>query len=109
MMLRLLREHQLYAKLSKWSFFQTEVDYLGHVVSKEGKTVVPKKVRSIMEWEAPRNVYEVRYFMGLAHIIGDSSGSSHKCLIISHDCKGKVTSSNGQRSVWPVFSSSSSC
>jgi len=37
--LRLLREHQLYAKLSKCSFFQTEVHYLGHVVSKEGIAV----------------------------------------------------------------------
>ena len=32
---RFLREHQLYAKLSKCSFFQTEVHYLGNVVSKE--------------------------------------------------------------------------
>jgi len=33
-MLSLLREHQLYAKLSKCNFFHTEVPYLGHVVSK---------------------------------------------------------------------------
>ena len=39
--LRLLREHQLYAKLSKCNFFQTEVHYLGHVVSKEGIVVDP--------------------------------------------------------------------
>ena len=52
--LRLLREHELYAKLNKCSLFQTKVHYLGHVVSKEG-----------MEWPAPRNVEEVRSFMGL--------------------------------------------
>ena len=34
--LRLLREHWLYAKLSKCSFCQYEIHYLGHVVSKEG-------------------------------------------------------------------------
>ena len=39
--LRLLREHPLYAKLNKLSFFQTEVHYLGHVVSKEGIAVDP--------------------------------------------------------------------
>lgn len=39
--LRLLREHQLYAKLNKCSFFQNEVHYLGHVISKEGITVDP--------------------------------------------------------------------
>ncbi len=55
-MLRLLREHQLYAKLNKCSFFQTEVHYLGHVVSKEGITIDPGNIRAIMEWAAPKNV-----------------------------------------------------
>ena len=63
--LRLLRENQLYAKLNKCSFFQTKVHYLGHVVSKEGVAVDPKKIRVIMEWVAPKSVDEVRYFMGL--------------------------------------------
>ena len=64
-MLRLLRGYKLYAKLSKSSFFQTEVHYLGHVFSKEGITLVLEKIRAIMEWEAPKNVDEVRSFMGL--------------------------------------------
>eukprot|EP00253_Pinus_taeda_P020658 PITA_20658 len=64
--LRLLREHQLYAKLRKCSFFQSEEHYLGHVVSKEGIVVDTKKVRAIMEWVDPKSVDEVRYFMGLA-------------------------------------------
>ena len=63
--LRLLKEHQLYAKLNKCSFFQTGVHYLGHVVSKESIVVDPEKIRAIMEWVAPKNVDEVRYFMGL--------------------------------------------
>ena len=54
----------MYAKLDKCSFFQTEVHYLGHVVSKEGIVVDPEKVRAIMEWETLRNVYVARYFMG---------------------------------------------
>ena len=45
----LLRENHLYAKLNKFSFFQTEVHYLGHVVSKEGIVVDPKTIRVIME------------------------------------------------------------
>jgi len=66
-MLRLLREHQLYAKLRKCSFFQTKVHYFEHGVSKEDIIPVdPKKIRVIMEWESPRNVDEVRSFMELA-------------------------------------------
>ena len=65
-MLRLLREHKLYAKLNKCSFFQNEVHYLGHVVSNECIAIDPKKIRAIMEWVAPKSVDEVRSFMGLA-------------------------------------------
>ena len=64
--LSLLREHQLYVKFSKCSFFQTDVHYLGHVVSKEGIAVDTEKIRAIMEWVDPKNVDEVRSFMGLA-------------------------------------------
>eukprot|EP00253_Pinus_taeda_P035904 PITA_35904 len=66
-LLRLLREHQLYAKLNKCSFFHIVVHYLGHVVStKEGIVVDPKNIRAIMEWVSPKSVDEVRSFMGLA-------------------------------------------
>lgn len=63
--LRLFREHQLYDKLSKCSFFEIEVHYLGHVVSKEGIVVDPKKIRAMMEWATLRNVDEVRSFIVL--------------------------------------------
>eukprot|EP00253_Pinus_taeda_P035159 PITA_35159 len=56
--LRLLREHQLYAKLNKCSLFQTEVHYFGQVVSKEGIALDLEKIRVIMEWVAPKNVDE---------------------------------------------------
>ena len=39
---------------------------MGNVVSKEGIAVDLEKIRAIMEWVAPRNVDEVRSFMGLA-------------------------------------------
>jgi hypothetical protein len=38
---------------------------LGHIISEEGIIVDPEKVESIIEWSAPRNVVEVRSFMGL--------------------------------------------
>jgi len=40
-MMRLLREHHLYAKLDKCSLFQSEIHYLAHVISKEGIVVYP--------------------------------------------------------------------
>jgi len=62
-----LREHHLYPKLSNCSFFQTEVHYLGNVVSKEGIVVDLENIRAIKEWVAPQSVDEVRSFMSLIH------------------------------------------
>jgi hypothetical protein len=66
MVLQVLREHQLYTKLNKCSFYQRQIHYLGHIISEEGIAVDPQKVEAIREWSVPRNVVEVRYFMGLA-------------------------------------------
>ena len=37
------REHQLYAKLSKCSFYQKQIHYLGHIISKDGIVVDPRR------------------------------------------------------------------
>ncbi|KAL0302541.1 UNVERIFIED_CONTAM: Retrovirus-related Pol polyprotein from transposon.6 [Sesamum calycinum] len=64
--LQILREKQLYAKFSKCEFWMEEIAFLGHVVSKEGVQHDPAKVKAILEWEPPKNVSEVRSFLGLA-------------------------------------------
>ncbi|KAG7543335.1 Integrase catalytic core [Arabidopsis thaliana x Arabidopsis arenosa] len=61
-----LREQKLYAKLSKCSFWQRSIGFLGHIVSEEGVSVDPEKIRSIKQWPTPRNATEVRSFLGLA-------------------------------------------
>eukprot|EP00253_Pinus_taeda_P031671 PITA_31671 len=64
--LQTLREHQLYAKFSKCDFFKEEIQYLGHVITKEGIVVDPEKIKAIMDWPVPKDVADVRSFMGLA-------------------------------------------
>jgi hypothetical protein len=56
MVLQVLREHQLYAKLRKCSFYQKKIHYLGHIISKDGIAIDPKKIESIRGWSAPNNV-----------------------------------------------------
>jgi hypothetical protein len=63
LVLQCLREHKLYGKLSKCSFYQSNIHYLGHVISDEGIVVDPAKVEAIMEWSAPMNVPKVCSFM----------------------------------------------
>jgi hypothetical protein len=66
LVLETLREHQLYAKFSKCEFWLKEVGFLGHVLSAGGLSVDPKKIQSVMDWEAPTTQTEVRSFLGLA-------------------------------------------
>ena len=63
--LKLVREHKLYAKLSKCDFYKDKIHYLGHIISDEGISVDPEKIESIMNWKNPRNVTIVIYFMVL--------------------------------------------
>ncbi|XP_072087191.1 uncharacterized protein [Arachis hypogaea] len=58
--LQILKERKLYAKLSKCEFWKEEVKFLGHVVSKRGIAVDPSKVEAVMEWERLTTVTESR-------------------------------------------------
>ena len=64
--LQILREKQLFAKLIKCDFWFKEVSFLGHIVSTEGIRVDPAKIEAIVSWKPPQNVIEVRSFLGLA-------------------------------------------
>ena len=64
--LQVLRDHQLYAKVSKCEFWLIEVKFFGHVVSASGVSVDPEKVKVVMSWDKPKSVFEIRSFLGLA-------------------------------------------
>ncbi len=64
--LGILREKKLFAKLKKCKFWSVKVTFLGHVISKDGVAVDPRKIEAVMDWERPTNVREIRSFLGLA-------------------------------------------
>ncbi|XP_042497656.1 uncharacterized mitochondrial protein AtMg00860-like [Macadamia integrifolia] len=64
--LQRLREKQLDAKFSKCEFWSSQVNFLGHIVSARGIEVDPGKVKAVLDWESPKNVSEIRSFLGLA-------------------------------------------
>jgi hypothetical protein len=65
--LQRLREHQLYTKFSKCGFWIKEVPFLGHMVSPEGITVDPSKVKEVLDWKPSMTVSDVWRFLGLAN------------------------------------------
>ena len=62
---KLLRAHQLYVKESKCTFACDHIDYLGHVISKEGVATDKEKTQAMEQWPTPTNATELRGFLGL--------------------------------------------
>ncbi|XP_070662316.1 uncharacterized protein [Malus domestica] len=58
LVLKKLREHELYAKFSKCEFWLDQVAFLGHVISAQGILVDPQKLVAFENWEQPRIVTE---------------------------------------------------
>ncbi|KAJ9523167.1 hypothetical protein QJQ45_024088, partial [Haematococcus lacustris] len=65
--LQLMREHKLYAKMSKCEFNQPKLVFLGHIVGGDGIAVDPAKVQVVKDWPAPRSVKDLQAFLGLAN------------------------------------------
>lgn len=63
--LELLRSHKFFAKLSKCSFGQPSIQYLGHVISSKGVATDPEKTAAMEQWPVPTSATELRGFLGL--------------------------------------------
>ena len=50
-------------KPSKCEFLKSWITYLGHIVSKDGIEMDPKKITAIKEWPVPKTVTEVQSFL----------------------------------------------
>ena len=64
--LQRLREQRLCAKLSKSALCQTEVEFLGHYVGRNGLRVMEDKIEAVRDWPVPTTMRELRAFLGLA-------------------------------------------
>nr|GEU98777.1 hypothetical protein [Tanacetum cinerariifolium] len=66
LILKLLKEEELYAKFSKCEFWLSKVKFLGHVINSECIYVDPTKIKAIKDWESPKTPTEIHQFLGLA-------------------------------------------
>ena len=57
-----LRAPGLKLEPKKCDLFQTQVNYLGHVLNKTGIRPDPKKLKAVRDWERPKTVTQVRSF-----------------------------------------------
>lgn len=59
LVLERLKEHRLYANLSKCEFWLHKDKFLGHVIPSKEVTVDPSKIKAMMNWQCPSNVHEI--------------------------------------------------
>nr|GEX43424.1 hypothetical protein [Tanacetum cinerariifolium] len=63
--LQVMKEHPLFAKMSKCHFEVNKVEYLGHFITTEGVIIDPTKIEAMVNWPIPQIVKHLRGFLGL--------------------------------------------
>ena len=61
-----LQEVGLKLNPKKCEWYRSEVIYLGFQLSKDGIHTDPDKIKDLKQWEQPKNVHDVRSFLGFA-------------------------------------------
>lgn len=65
--LQRLETANLWVKLSKCSFYQQEVDYLGFIISDKGVGMDRNRVKTIQEWPEPQTYHDIQVFLGFCN------------------------------------------
>jgi hypothetical protein len=62
-----MRQANLYAKQSKCTFYQDQVEFLGFIVNQDGVTMDPRRVADIVSWEEPGSYHDIQVFLGFCN------------------------------------------
>ena len=60
-----LLTNQFFLKRNKCFFAQESIEYLGHIISREGVGPDPEKIRAMLAWPTPTTIKQLRGFLGL--------------------------------------------
>ncbi|XP_062118768.1 uncharacterized protein LOC133832416 [Humulus lupulus] len=63
--LQCLATHHFFSKASKCSLFRSSIDFLGHLVSREGVRDDPSKIAAMVKWPQPHTLKQLCGFLGL--------------------------------------------
>ena len=65
--LKHLHKAGLYAKAEKYKFHSELVEYLGYILFSSGLTISNDKVKIIQDWQEPKKVKNIQFFLGFCH------------------------------------------
>ena len=88
--LSILEKNKFFAKLSKCDFNRNELLYLGHIIGADGMKVDPAKIATVASWPAPRDLQQLRSFLGLTNYFRKFiQGYAARCKpLTALTCKG---------------------
>jgi hypothetical protein len=69
--LKQLNKHNVLVKPSKCKWGMTEIEFLGHIITKETRRLTPGRGKKVLDLPPPKNPKEVRTFLGLVNAFQD--------------------------------------
>ena len=88
-LMEVMQSKGLICKLRKCHFFQSELRYLGHIISAEGIRADPRKVQALLDWPFPTTAKEMQQFLGLANYFSKSTPDYSRVVAPLHDLTQK--------------------
>ena len=67
------RENQITLNRDKFEFAKSSLKFVGYIVGKDGVTADPEKISALTMFPRPKNITELRSFLGLANQLGQFS------------------------------------
>ncbi|KAH9252115.1 hypothetical protein BASA81_009964 [Batrachochytrium salamandrivorans] len=67
--LQVLKDDNLFCKAENCHFYQTEIKYLGYIISPNGTSMDPSKISAVQDWPAPKKVRELQVFLGFTNFL----------------------------------------
>src|SRR5213078_3120564 len=98
--LQRLKDHQLYAKLSKCTFFSSSIEYLGHIADGEGLRPNPRLVQALTDFPQPKTLKELQSFLGLANYYRKFISNFSRIALPLTDATQNASSSNLRPIEW---------
>ncbi|CAI7899655.1 unnamed protein product [Closterium sp. NIES-54] len=64
-----LQENRLITEGSMCKFFKQELEFLGHVISRDGIKIDPAKIKTIQEWKPPTIITKLQILLGFVNYV----------------------------------------
>ncbi|WMV54561.1 hypothetical protein MTR67_047946, partial [Solanum verrucosum] len=109
--LKILKDRELYAMFSKCEFWLRFVAFLGHIISVEGIQVDPKKTEAIKNWPRPLFALALWSFLGLIGYYRRTTDHESVCGLylgcglegLARGLTGRFTASTLWAPPWPII------